>query len=215
MAFGALLFGPPQKVSFAKGKSDAIAKLDGTFKLDKNKLRARKNAQARGAPPPPPLARARWAATRSRARCCCPAPCRATRPPKPHAPPPLALHQKPTDALVKRGADRRAGIAPAAAPGGHPHHLALPAGPGAGAPSGAAPPNRTLLVQGLPEAATQAMVTMLFQQYPGFKAVRMVEARPGIAFVDFEAEQQSGVALSGLQGFKIGAHAMSITFAKQ
>jgi len=148
---------------------------------------------------------------RSRARCCCPAPRRSPA----RASRPAAARPPPTDALVKRGADRRAGIAPAAAPGGHPHHLALPAGPGAGAPSGAAPPNRTLLVQGLPEAATQAMVTMLFQQYPGFKAVRMVEARPGIAFVDFEAEQQSGVALSGLQGFKIGAHAMSITFAKQ
>lgn len=29
--------------------------------------------------------------------------------------------------------------------------------------------------------------------------VRMVEARPGIAFIDFENEMQSGVALQGLQ----------------
>jgi U2 small nuclear ribonucleoprotein B'' len=46
--------------------------------------------------------------------------------------------------------------------------------------------------------------------------VRMVEARPGIAFVDFDNELQSGVALQGLQGFKITpTHGMSISFAKQ
>ncbi len=43
----------------------------------------------------------------------------------------------------------------------------------------------------------------------------MVEARPGIAFVEFENEMQAGVGLSGLQGFKITpTHAMAISFAK-
>ena len=43
----------------------------------------------------------------------------------------------------------------------------------------------------------------------------MVESRPGIAFVEFENEMQSGVAMSGLQGFKVTpANAMAITFAK-
>lgn len=46
--------------------------------------------------------------------------------------------------------------------------------------------------------------------------VRMVEARPGIAFVEFENDAQSSVAMSGLQGFKITpVNAMRITFAKQ
>ena len=45
--------------------------------------------------------------------------------------------------------------------------------------------------------------------------VRMVEARPGIAFVEFENEMQSGVAMSGLQGFKVTpTNAMAISFAK-
>jgi U2 small nuclear ribonucleoprotein B'' len=44
----------------------------------------------------------------------------------------------------------------------------------------------------------------------------MVEARPGIAFVDFENDMQSGTALAGLQGFKITpTNAMQITYAKQ
>ena len=44
----------------------------------------------------------------------------------------------------------------------------------------------------------------------------MVEAKPGIAFVEFETEMQAGVALGGLGGFKITpAHSMQVTYAKQ
>jgi U2 small nuclear ribonucleoprotein B'' len=66
----------------------------------------------------------------------------------------------------------------------------------------------------LPEATTAAMLSMLFQQFPGFKEVRMVEAKPGIAFVEFETDTQASVALSGLQGFKINpTHSMTLAFA--
>ena len=75
-------------------------------------------------------------------------------------------------------------------------------------------PNEILFVQGLPEATTAAMLSMLFQQFPGFKEVRMVEAKPGIAFVEFETDTQASVALSGLQGFKINpTHSMTLAFA--
>ena len=39
-------------------------------------------------------------------------------------------------------------------------------------PDGTAPPNKILFVQNLPEATTDAMLGMLFQQFPGFKEVR-------------------------------------------
>ena len=45
-------------------------------------------------------------------------------------------------------------------------------------------PNKILFVQNLPETSNEAMLGMLFQQFPGFREVRMVEARPGIAFVE-------------------------------
>jgi hypothetical protein len=32
----------------------------------------------------------------------------------------------------------------------------------------------------------QAMLAMLFEQFPGFERVRMVAAKPGVAFVDFD-----------------------------
>jgi len=44
----------------------------------------------------------------------------------------------------------------------------------------------------------------------------LVEARPGIAFVEFDSELQAGVALSGLAGFKLTAQdTLGITFAKK
>lgn len=42
-----------QKIQYAKTKSDAIAKLDGSYKPDKKKDRAKKNEAARGASPSP------------------------------------------------------------------------------------------------------------------------------------------------------------------
>ena len=59
-------------------------------------------------------------------------------------------------------------------------------------------------------------MSMLFQQFPGFKEVRMVEAKPGIAFVEFTVETQASVALQGLQGFKINpTHSMTLSYAKK
>lgn len=81
--------------------------------------------------------------------------------------------------------------------------------------AGLEPPNKILFVQGLPPATNDSMLGMLFQQFPGFKEVRMVEARPGIAFVEFENDMQASVAMTGLQSFKITpTNAMAITYAK-
>jgi U2 small nuclear ribonucleoprotein B'' len=55
---------------------------------------------------------------------------------------------------------------------------------GGGASGMANAPNKILFVQNLPENSNEAMLGMLFQQFPGFREVRMVEARPGIAFVE-------------------------------
>jgi U2 small nuclear ribonucleoprotein B'' len=44
----------------------------------------------------------------------------------------------------------------------------------------------------------------------------MVDARPGIAFVEFDSDLSSSTALAGLQGFKITPeNAMELSFAKQ
>ncbi|KAK9733737.1 hypothetical protein RND81_04G088600 [Saponaria officinalis] len=76
-------------------------------------------------------------------------------------------------------------------------------------PEAPAAPNNILFIQNLPHEANSLMLSVLFRQYPGFKEVRMVEAKPGIAFVEYENEMQSTVAMQALQNFKIvGDNAM-------
>ncbi|KAI8574071.1 hypothetical protein RHMOL_Rhmol01G0326100 [Rhododendron molle] len=85
-----------------------------------------------------------------------------------------------------------------------------------GAQESAAAPNNILFIQNLPHESTSTMLQLLFNQYPGFREVRMIEAKPGIAFVEFEDDVQSSVAMQALQGFKISPqHPMAVTYAKK
>lgn len=78
------------------------------------------------------------------------------------------------------------------------------------------PPNQILFLTNLPEETNEMMLSMLFNQFPGFKEVRLVPNRHDIAFVEFATELQSSAAKEALQGFKITpTHAMKITFAKK
>ncbi|XP_044735849.1 U1 small nuclear ribonucleoprotein A [Chrysoperla carnea] len=78
------------------------------------------------------------------------------------------------------------------------------------------PPNQILFLTNLPDETSEMMLSMLFNQFPGFKEVRLVPNRHDIAFVEFENELQSGAAKDALQGFKITpSHAMKISFAKK
>nr|AGC00413.1 SNF [Antheraea pernyi] len=78
------------------------------------------------------------------------------------------------------------------------------------------PPNQILFLTNLPDGTSEMMLSMLFNQFPGFKEVRLVPNRHDIAFVEFGNEMQSAAAKEALQGFKITpTHAMKITFAKK
>ncbi|ELU10438.1 hypothetical protein CAPTEDRAFT_179768 [Capitella teleta] len=78
------------------------------------------------------------------------------------------------------------------------------------------PPHHILFLTNLPEETTEMMLSMLFNQFPGFREVRLVPGRHDIAFVEFENEVQAGAAKDALQGFKITpTNAMKISFAKK
>lgn len=60
------------------------------------------------------------------------------------------------------------------------------------------------------------MLTLLFNQFPGFKEVRLIPGRSDIAFVEFENEYLSATAKEALNGFNLSpTHKMRITFAKK
>ncbi|QDZ22914.1 U1 small nuclear ribonucleoprotein A [Chloropicon primus] len=151
----------PMKIAYAKTKSDAVAKLDGTYVSRDKAETARVNKEKR-------------------------------------------------EALQKRAAMRKGGSRP-------DQQAPFAAGAAlAGTLDSEEPPHNILFVQNLPPATSQAMIAMLFEQFPGFKEVRMVETRPGIAFVEFGNEMESSVALSGLQGFQITKeNSMRVSYAKK
>ena len=111
------------------------------------------------------------------------------------------------DALIKRAEERRAGGNTGATP---------MSGMATTSSDNAEPPHHILFAENLPPATSESMIKMLFEQFPGFKEVRLVETRPGIAFVEFGNEMEASVALNGLQGFQITQdHAMKISYAKK
>ncbi|CAG8608688.1 1290_t:CDS:2, partial [Paraglomus occultum] len=78
------------------------------------------------------------------------------------------------------------------------------------------PINRILYIQNLPSDVTDEMLSCLFQQYPGFKEVRLVPGRTDIAFVEYEAGHQAAVAKDVLNGFKLTVDKeMKVTFARR
>jgi RNA recognition motif-containing protein len=88
--------------------------------------------------------------------------------------------------------------------------------PAAATAEPSAPPNRILFVENLPTACNDMMLSMLFQQYNGYKEARLVPGKPGIAFVEFGDQFQSSQAKDSLQGFKITEdNLMKISFARQ
>lgn len=78
------------------------------------------------------------------------------------------------------------------------------------------PPNNILFLTSLPEETNEVMLSLLFNQFPGFKEVRLVPGRHDIAFVEFDNEIQAAVAKDSLQGFHVTpTHSIKITFAKK
>lgn len=76
--------------------------------------------------------------------------------------------------------------------------------------------NKILFLENLPAECTAMMISILFQQYAGYKEARMVTGKPGIAFVEFTDADQAASARESLQGFKITpTNLMKITFARQ
>ncbi|KAF1323223.1 U1 small nuclear ribonucleoprotein a, partial [Globisporangium splendens] len=77
-------------------------------------------------------------------------------------------------------------------------------------------PNKILFLQDLPESCNKEMLSVLFKQYHGFKEVRMVPGKKGLAFVEFGDDAQASIALQGLYGFKLTpTDALKVSFAKK
>merc|ERR1712194_318260 len=99
--------------------------------------------------------------------------------------------------------------------GWNPNQVAAAAAGGARKPMINSEPNKTLFVENLPLEATDAMLSMLFRQYPGFQEIRLIPGR-NVAFADYQNEYQAGMAMQGLQGFSMTPEVkLSLTYARR
>ncbi|KAK1766775.1 U2 small nuclear ribonucleoprotein B [Phialemonium atrogriseum] len=94
-----------------------------------------------------------------------------------------------------------------------------PTGPSAPAvvPDEYLPPNKILFVQNLPDDFDVEALTEIFGRFEGFREVRLVPGRKGIAFVEYEAEQGAISAKENTAGMSLkgGEKIMKVTYQRQ
>ncbi|XP_053329422.1 U1 small nuclear ribonucleoprotein A [Spea bombifrons] len=199
----------PMRIQYAKTDSDIIAKMKGTFverdrkRQEKRKVKGQEAAAKKPVPGAPVVTGVPGQMPGMQA---IPGMTQAPR----------MMHMAGQNPYMHHpGMMPPPGIAPGQIPpGGMPQMM-----PGQMAPMqpiSENPPNHILFLTNLPEETNELMLSMLFNQFPGFKEVRLVPGRHDIAFVEFDNEVQAGAARESLQGFKITqSNSMKISFAKK
>jgi len=79
------------------------------------------------------------------------------------------------------------------------------------------PPNKILFLRELPETADSESLTTVFNRFEGFKEVRLVPGRKGIAFVEYENEAGAISAKEATSGMPMGdsGKAIRVTYQRQ
>ncbi|KAI8297260.1 hypothetical protein K4K61_013047 [Colletotrichum sp. SAR11_59] len=78
------------------------------------------------------------------------------------------------------------------------------------------PPNKILFVQNLPDDYDIEAVTSIFGRFEGFREVRLVPGRRGIAFVEYDGEQGAITAKENTAGMVLGdSHTIKVTYQRQ
>jgi len=161
----------PMRINYAKKKSDAVAKLDGSYVVKEKKGKKSKAGEQGGEPK-------------------------------------RAAQAMP---LMMQGIMQ--GMVPPAM-----QQQGLPDMPPVPPPvnTGSEVPHNILFLNNLPPETTEMMLSMLFEQFPGFKETRLVPGRHDIAFVEFDTAHQASQSKEALQNFKITPNkSMHISFAKK
>ena len=79
------------------------------------------------------------------------------------------------------------------------------------------PPNKILFVQNLPDEYGVESLTAIFARFEGFREVRLVPGRKGIAFVEYNAETGAISAKESTSGMSLGGDAkpMKVVYQRQ
>lgn len=79
------------------------------------------------------------------------------------------------------------------------------------------PPNKILFVQNMPDDYDVDSLSAVFGRFEGFKEVRLVPGRKGLAFVEYEAEDGAISAKAATAGMVLGSEgvAIKVTYQRQ
>lgn len=78
------------------------------------------------------------------------------------------------------------------------------------------PPNKILFVQNLPDDCDVEALTNIFGRFEGFREVRLVPGRRGIAFVEYENEAGAISAKESTAGMQLnGGKNIKVTYQRQ
>lgn len=77
------------------------------------------------------------------------------------------------------------------------------------------PPNKILFLRDIPDSYDADELTRIFSRFEGFKEVRLVPGRKGIAFVEYEAEAGAISAKENTSGMQLGDERKTIRVTYQ
>lgn len=77
------------------------------------------------------------------------------------------------------------------------------------------PPHKILFIQNLPEEITVDVMQAIFARYSGFREVRMVPGRAGIAFVEYNDDESAITAREGTSGMTLSGQQLKVSYGKK
>ena len=77
------------------------------------------------------------------------------------------------------------------------------------------PPNKILFLQNIPDEYDVDALSAVFNRFEGFREIRLVPGRRGIAFVEYEAEQGAITAKENTAGMLLGDKTIKVTYQRQ
>ena len=77
------------------------------------------------------------------------------------------------------------------------------------------PPNKILFLRDIPDSYDADGLSRIFSRFEGFKEVRLVPGRKGIAFVEYEAEAGAISAKEATSGMQLGDEGKGIRVTYQ
>ncbi|PHH72320.1 hypothetical protein CDD83_4993 [Cordyceps sp. RAO-2017] len=77
------------------------------------------------------------------------------------------------------------------------------------------PPNKILFLQNIPDDCNVEALTVIFGRFEGFREIRLVPGRRGIAFVEYEAEPGAIAAKENIAGMSLGDKIIKVTYQRQ